>query len=89
MTEDGKPFCCKLLGAKITFTGDVATAWEVYQKLLSFSTISDFGSIHINFDLINNIPIEVDDQVLFWEALEIIHLRMSSHLAHRMKSKTK
>jgi len=81
------PYCCKLYGEQIKFTGDIAVAWEVYQKLLSFSSVSDFGSITINFDLLNNIPIELDDPVFFWEVLEIIHLKTVNHIAQKMRSK--
>ena len=76
-----------MYGEQIIFTGDIAIAWEVYQKLLSFSNVTGFGSIEIDFNLLNIIPFEVDDSILFWEALEIIHLKTINFLSSRRQKK--
>jgi hypothetical protein len=88
MTEDGKPFCCKLYGPKIELTGDAAEAWIAYHRLLGLSVpLGMGGGYSVNFDLVKEFDLDVQNWDFFWKVIEIIHIKVLDSVLSKGRKK--
>ena len=67
----------------IMFDGDVAHAWTAYNRLLGLCSVSGMGGYTIDFDMVKQFDLDVENWDFFWRVMEIIHTKYQAHLMRK------